>query len=120
VVLYNNGAPVDEVVDGYLPVDGNGNLIYAQFGQGNDIWVPIMEKAFAIFRSDMNGLSPDYANINYGVAEEVFADLGASNIGGLGPSDIPDGPTLYNDAAQELANGQAVTFETPMTPMPGR
>jgi hypothetical protein len=119
VVFYDNGAPVDEVVDGFLPVDGNGNLVYAQFGQDQDIWAPIMEKAFADYRSAVNGESPDYANINYGMAEEVFADLGASNISGLGQCDIPDGPTLFNTVAQDLAGGQAVTYETPNDPNAG-
>jgi len=119
VIFYYNGTNVDQVVDGYLPVDGNGNLMNAQLGQDNDIWVAIMEKAFANFRSTINGESPDYANINYGVAEEVFNDLGANNIGGLTQSDIPDGQTLYNAAALELANGQAVTFETLNDPNAG-
>ncbi len=111
--------PVDQVVDGYLPVDGNGKVMYAQFGQDNSVWVPIVEKAFANYRSAINGNAPDYANINYGVAEEVFGDVGANNINGLGQGDIPDGQTLFNDAAQELAAGQAVTFETPNDPNAG-
>jgi hypothetical protein len=114
VQFTNDGIPVDEQVDGLMPADANGNLIYAQLPADGAIWVPVMEKAFAFFRSAQWHVAADYANVSWGGASEVLNDLGASDVTDNGIDSIPDGNTLGYDVTIDLDynSGMAVTFET--------
>ena len=62
-------------VDAELPTDGAGNLSLAGSGVDDDIWVAIMEKAYAKYRTGSN----TYASLNGGWAGDVWNALGATN-----------------------------------------
>jgi hypothetical protein len=63
VRFYKNGSPVYVRVDGDLWVDSaTSKLEYAKLGNGNALWVAIVEKAYAIMRRDQG----DYDSIAYG------------------------------------------------------
>jgi hypothetical protein len=52
VRFLRNGQPVYVRVDADLWVNGNGDPVYAKLGAEKSLWVPIVEKAFALFRED--------------------------------------------------------------------
>ncbi|HET6246946.1 MAG TPA: C2 family cysteine protease [Tepidisphaeraceae bacterium] len=63
-------------VNADLPVNANGNLENAHFGNGTqDLWVPILEKAWAFFRTGAG----NYQSIGFGFSSEAFNALGISN-----------------------------------------
>ena len=66
-----NGAEVDVRVDDQLPVFANGTPGYARLGQQSSLWVAIMEKAFAVFRTG----GDSYASLDSGWMDEAFAAL---------------------------------------------
>lgn len=52
VKIFNNSQATYVTVDSYLPIDGNGKLVYAGIGKsyndiGNELWVSLAEKAYA-------------------------------------------------------------------------
>ncbi len=61
-------------IDGDLPVR-NGSLIYAQGTPTGEIWVSLMEKAYAFYRRGQNS----YASIEGGWMTEAYADLTDGN-----------------------------------------
>jgi hypothetical protein len=71
----DNNNFVYEHVDAELPTYEGGQLVYAQLGAGNSMWVAVMEKAFAIFRDGADS----YANLNSGWMSEVYSDLGLTS-----------------------------------------
>jgi hypothetical protein len=83
---------------------------YTRPGADGDVWAPIMEKAFAEFRTGAN----TYASISSGWMGEVYSDLGQSNYGfslnGYSQS------ALYAMLSADLASGKAVTFGTQTAP----
>lgn len=91
-------------VDGELPtVDGSPE--YAGFGADGSIWAPVMEKAFAVFRTG----AASYLSLNGGWMDEAFTALGATS---ASVYDAADGTTLLSDMQRELAAGKAVAFGT--------
>jgi hypothetical protein len=76
--FYENGKPVFVRVDGYLPVEDN-QLFGANFGNGNCIWAPLMEKGFAYFDSLEQGKSPDYGVIDKGGFADPAFDILTGN-----------------------------------------
>lgn len=62
-------------VDAELPTDGSGNLRLAGSGVDDDIWVAIMEKAYAKYRDGSN----TYSSLGGGWSSEVWNALGATN-----------------------------------------
>ncbi|MFZ5446620.1 MAG: C2 family cysteine protease [Myxococcota bacterium] len=62
VRFVRNGVPDYVRVDSDLWVKGDGTLVYAKEGQEGALWVPLIEKAFAVARRDQNS----YASINGG------------------------------------------------------
>jgi calpain family cysteine protease/hemolysin type calcium-binding protein len=102
VRFFNGSTPVYEHVDATLPTNGGGGLLFAQLGQGNSIWVPIMEKALAAYRDGDNS----YSNISSGWMNEAYNDLGIAN------SDtfyFSSANQLLQQIQTELNSGQAVT-----------
>jgi hypothetical protein len=74
VYFHTSTGTVDEHVDGWIPVNQYHKLEYAQLGQGNCVWVAIMEKALAYFRNQT--IAPAYDTISNGSCLEALADLG--------------------------------------------
>jgi hypothetical protein len=72
-VDFMNGKTTNQVrVNADLPVWPDGQLAYAGLGVQNSLWVAVVEKAFAVYRTH----SDSYASIGGGWMNEVFSDLG--------------------------------------------
>ena len=92
-------------VDGELPTWPDGTLAYANVGAQGSIWVPIMEKAFVLFRSR----SGSYAGIDGGWMDEAYAALGSV---GQSTYSVSDPTSLLSRLRQDLALGESVTYGT--------
>jgi hypothetical protein len=72
-VDFMNGRTQNPIrVNADLPVWPDGQLAYAGLGVQNSLWVAVVEKAFAVYRTH----SDSYASIGAGWMSEVFSDLG--------------------------------------------
>lgn len=107
VRFQNDGASTYVRVDARLPLYWAGSEpAYARLGQQNSLWVAIMEKAFADYRTPQTS---SYAAINGGAMSEAYNDLGCSS---------SDDWTFANSTAlaqyiqQQLKNGMSVTYAT--------
>jgi hypothetical protein len=96
-------------VDGDLPAGGpyaNG-LEYAHPGASGDLWVPIMEKAYAEYRTG----SWSYASLDEGNFGTVYSDFGVAynTLNSSSPS------ALYGSIVSALNNGKGVTIGTTLS-----
>ncbi len=92
-------------VDGDLPVWSGSNLVYADMGHDNSIWVAVMEKAWTLFRSNQGS----YDSISSGWMSEAYSALDLSN---SSLYSVSSAQTLVNWVKQQLEAGRAVTFAT--------
>lgn len=92
-------------VDGQLPTLIGSSLEYAGLGAGGSIWVPIMEKAFAVYRTGANS----YLSLSGGWMDEAFIAIGGTS---SSVYDVANGTTLLSQMQRELAAGKAVAFGT--------
>ena len=106
VQFFKNGSPQFVRVDADLSTSF-GYLTYAKLGQQNSLWVPIMEKAFAFFRTGAN----TYASTNSGFAYSVFQDLNATNV--TTSWSWTSASDLLSNIQAQLDAGKAVTIGTP-------
>jgi hypothetical protein len=90
-------------VDADLPTWGGANLAYAAYGAQQSIWVPILEKAFAIFRTGQ----ARYASIAGGWMTEVYAAFGRASTTAWKAASAQ---ALLQTVKQDLAAGQSVTW----------
>jgi Ca2+-binding RTX toxin-like protein len=95
-------------VDNELPAQGHWNgyfntsgIAYAQLGFNGDMWVPIMEKAFALFKGG-------YDEIDGGFPDEAYDWMGRYD---NTTKDVDDDDALQA-VANALAAGKAVTVNT--------
>ena len=91
-------------VDGDLPANGpyaNG-LEYAHPGASGDLWAPIMEKAYAEFRTG----SWSYSSLDEGNFGTVLSDFG------VGFKSLSGGSSLYGSIVSALNSGKGVTVGT--------
>ena len=93
-------------VDGDLPVDSSGNLLYGGLGDNGTIWAAVMEKAWA-FRRFGTGR---YDTTTAGNPLEVYAQLGiASTDASLTGFNTT---AMMNKIRTDLAAGRAATATT--------
>lgn len=92
-------------VDGQLPTLDGSSLEYADFGGGGSIWAPIMEKAFAVYRTGANS----YLSLSGGWMDEAFTALGGTS---SSVYDVSNGTMLLSQIQRDLAAGKAVAFGT--------
>jgi len=103
-VRFMNGTTSAYVrVDGDLPVNDWGGLGYADFGKQGSLWVAIVEKAYADFRTTAGA----YASLNSGWMDESYQALGIDSSDRYSYTGAQD---LLNFIASELAKGKSVTF----------
>lgn len=104
VVQFKSGnTPVYVRVNNQLSTGGFAGLKFAH--DDNTIWAPIMEKAWAYFRTRAN----TYASISGGWMTQVYSAFGVANTTvSIGSSEA----NLYNMASAAIAAGKAVTFGT--------
>ncbi|HEX8916005.1 MAG TPA: C2 family cysteine protease [Humisphaera sp.] len=89
-------------VDADLPTTAGGNLAYAGFGTDGSLWVALMEKAWAAFRSP----AASYPSIDGGWMDESYKAIGmtpATTMSGTGQA-------LLAAMNAALADGKSVTF----------
>jgi len=105
VQFVRNGTNTFVRVDGDLPSSGpyaNG-LMYAHPGSSGNIWAPILEKAYAEFRTG----SYSYSSIAYGNFNATLSDWGLNSIS-LGG----DANSNFYAIQTAIGNHKAVTFGT--------
>ncbi|MHC4716393.1 MAG: C2 family cysteine protease, partial [Planctomycetota bacterium] len=103
VRFYRSGKEVYLRLDGDLPVRSTGSLAYAGFGNDGELWVPLMEKAYAFFRYEKNS----YESIHGGWMGTVYEEM----------TNLPSGFKMTNESADSvwrfmsraLAGGHAVS-----------
>lgn len=104
VRFYRNGQAVYVRVDADLPVTSGSNLAYASLGPDGELWVAIMEKAYAHFRYGSNS----YASISGGWMADVFAEV--ANASSSYRSTGGSASSLFNYFQSHLNAGHAVTL----------
>lgn len=130
VRLYHDNHPEYVTVDSELPVDDNGNFVFANkaIGQasfiGNELWVPLAEKAYAQF-NESGWTGQDGTNSYNGIGEAVPA--GVENKDGIGDgspatalkqitnhdtSGAFTGFSSFTDVRNAFRDGKAVVFNT--------
>lgn len=90
-------------VDGDLAVSAWGGMQYASLGAQNSVWVAIMEKALAYYRTG----TASYASISGGWMSEAFTSLGFDSTQIWNAN---DGSDLLDQISGELDSGKAVTL----------
>lgn len=106
------GSPVFVRVSNQVPTSGGSNYRYARPGAAGTVWVPIMEKAFAYFRSSAN----TYASISGGWMGEVYSAMGVNSSTIWMNTSVTE-QSLFSMLSSDLAAGRAVTFGT-ISPAP--
>lgn len=96
------GSNVYVRVDADLPVAGGGGLAYVSFGAQGAIWVALIEKAWASFRTG----AASYASIDGGWMDESYKSLGMSNSSTMSGT----AQTILAGMAAALHAGHSVTF----------
>ena len=90
-------------VDGDLPTSSpaSTNLVYARLGAENSIWVPIVEKAYAFYRTGAG----TYASLSGGWSSTVFDAIGDQS---AVSQSFANGTAALNHIQTELNAGKAV------------
>lgn len=104
-VQFTNGNGIKSIVrvDGDLAVSAWGGMQYASLGAQNSVWVAIMEKALAYYRTG----AASYASISGGWMSEAFGSLGFDSTQIWNAN---DGSDLLDQISGELDSGKAVTL----------
>jgi hypothetical protein len=94
-------------VDGDLPVASSGSSapVYAGLGQGNSMWVAVVEKAFAHYRKGAG----TYASIEDGRGDEANRAFGSTAAGKKSFSSYGNATAMANDIYTRWSKRQAVT-----------
>jgi hypothetical protein len=103
VQFVRGGSKVYVRVDADLPAWNTSSLVYAKLGKQGSLWVPIMEKAYAYFRT----ANVTYASLESGWMSEASSALG---IGSHSTYSATSGQALLDLMAAELSEGKAVTY----------
>jgi titin len=110
VEFQSKGNPVYVRVNNSFSSGSLGGFLYAHPGANDTIWAPVMEKAFAYFRTGANS----YESIGGGAMSEVYTDLGIGS-NGITVSSLSDA-SLYALLSNGLSNNEAITFGTQNAP----
>lgn len=93
-------------VDSDLPVNASNSPAYAQLGPENSMWVAVVEKAFAHYRTGAN----TYASIESGWSIEVNRAFRSANAGSRDIQNYGSAAELGNDLFNRWNTYQAVTI----------
>jgi hypothetical protein len=94
-------------VDNDLPVySGTSTLAYAGLGAESSMWVAVVEKAFASYRTGANS----YASLEGGWGVEVNQAFGSKNAGAANLQSYANATALVNDLYAKWSTGQDVTI----------
>ena len=106
-------------VDNELPFINSTDPLYAKLGEENSMWVAVVEKAFAIHDSFLNGAaSSSYDSLEGGNAIDVHQAFGSTNAASKGFGLYFSATAMANDIFSHWNNKEAVTitFDTPFFP----
>jgi len=106
VEFYSNGTPTFIRVNDQFPTGPFNGYLYAHPGADGDIWAPVLEKAFAYFRTGAN----TYDSINSGWMSEVYSDLGVPSMN-FTPASYSSS-ALYTMLSTDLNDNDPVTLGT--------
>jgi hypothetical protein len=106
VQFKRNGTMMYVRVDADLPVGPWSGLNFAHPSAGGPMWVAIMEKAYAFFRTG----AATYSSLNWGWTGAVMSDLGVAN-----KTFSTGGATLFDTLTDALANNKAIAAVTGST-----
>jgi hypothetical protein len=104
VRFYSGGQEVYLRLDADLPVSSGTRLAYAKLGPDDELWVPLMEKAYAYFRYGRNS----YSSIHGGWMGTVYrqiTNLSARYLWTQGAGS----ENLFDELGEALAAGHSVT-----------
>ena len=116
VRFHRNGNEVYLRLDADLPVTYSGSLAYARINSDGELWVPLVEKAYAYFRYGANS----YASISGGWMSTVNREI--TNTSSLTRWTGGTTAYLYQLLSSSLASGHAVTlgsYSRPQSPIVG-
>jgi hypothetical protein len=104
VRFYRDGREAYVRINADLPVMPGGTLAYAGLGGQGQVWVPLVEKAYAVFRDELNS----YIALGGGWMNDVYSDL--TNAGGTSwQTSLKSNSQIYSTLQAELAAGRTVT-----------
>jgi hypothetical protein len=95
-------------VDADLPTAADGSLLYAGFGAEGTMWVALLEKAWAAFRTGFGG----YAALEGGWMDESYAVLRIPSVSTMSGT----GQAVLTAMAAALSAGKSVTFAVATPP----
>jgi hypothetical protein len=104
VRYYDGSSEVYLRLDGDLPTSRYGQLVYQKLGEGGDVWMPLMEKAYAYFRRGENS----YASIAAGWMSVVYQELTGESSSYISTSSGE--AVLYEQLLTAKLDGHAVTL----------
>lgn len=94
-------------VDNDLPVwNGSNSLVFSSYGDGNSLWVPIVEKAYAHYRTGAN----NYDSLSGGLAVDLNKAFGSTTAGTKNFAGYGNATAVVNDIYAKWSTGQAVTL----------
>jgi hypothetical protein len=105
-VKLDQGKAVDQVrVTASLPVFSDGQLAYAGLGTSNCLWVAVMEKAYAVMRTNADS----YGSLNGGWMSDAFNALGVKNASVFFNTNAT---ALFKTLSADVKAGDALTYGT--------
>jgi fibronectin type 3 domain-containing protein len=110
VEFYSHATPTFVRVSNDISTGEYWGYEYARPGADNTMWAPVMEKAYAYFRTGAN----TYASLSSGWMGDVYAAFNVSSEDFM-PSAYSAG-ALYTMLSTDLADGEAVTLGTDNAP----
>jgi len=95
-------------IDADLPVNGNGQIIYARMSAEGEMWVPLVEKAYCFFRLERDdSRANSYEGIVAGWMHSVYAEVSDEDFGWQGT--YVSQAELANYVRTHLQAGHAVS-----------
>jgi hypothetical protein len=105
-VKLDAGKTVDQVrVSAKLPVFADGELAYAGLGADNCLWVAVLEKAYAVMRTNADS----YGSLDGGWMSDAFNALGVKNVNVFSTASAT---ALFRMLAASAKAGDALTYGT--------
>jgi hypothetical protein len=115
VRFYDNGKPVTIVIDGALPLNDKGKLVYARGADSDgdkklEIWVPLLEKAYAKFRDQYGSKDgvEGYGEIDGGYSDVVMKALTGQDATWSKPGKVD----AFTEKLERANDGELVTIGT--------
>jgi hypothetical protein len=103
VRFFRDGQAVYVRIDADLPVNSSGDLVYAALTADSELWVALVEKAYAYFRTGGNS----YSSLDSGWMGTVYQEI--TNISSVSRGTSGQSADLVSYITEELNAGHALT-----------